>query len=46
MIRSLVGGEIILRPTEASGLTAQLTGAYDGLIDLVKEASPCMGRHK
>ncbi len=46
MIRSLVGGEIILRPTEGGGLTAQLTGDYGGLIELVKEASPRAGRHK
>ncbi len=39
MIRSLVGGEIILRPTEGGGLTAQLTGDYGGLIELVKDAS-------
>lgn len=40
MIRSLVGGEIILRPTEGDGLSAQLTGDYGGLIELVKETSP------
>ena len=46
MIRALVGGEIVLQPTTAGGLTAQLTGDYGGLIELVKEASPRTGRHK
>jgi hypothetical protein len=46
MIRALVGGEIILRTTEGGGLTAQLTGDYGGLIELVTNASPRAGRHK
>jgi site-specific DNA recombinase len=33
----LVSGKIVLHPTEAGGLIAEVQGHYDGLIELVKE---------
>jgi len=37
-IKALVGGNIILRPTPAGGLVADMRGDYGGLIQLVKES--------
>lgn len=38
MIRALVGGSIVLRPTKDGGLVAEMQGDYGGLVELIQRA--------